>query len=157
MKINVIALLGVLACASAYSQTTNPPVFIGTGANTAGAVGMTWQSQSNLIYRIEYATAVVNSNTQWKTLYEDYPSQGTNTLWKDAGVDGGFNPAPHPNDADKRFYRVVVTGTNSGVQPQVSILSPTNGSILTDYVAVNVGVTSVMSVVAIRLFVDGQE
>jgi hypothetical protein len=153
----ILSLLGLLICGAAFAQTTNPPVFLGTTADSAGAVGLQWESQTNLVYRIDYATELSNPTTQWQTLYEDYPSQGTNTIWKDTGVDTGFNPVPHPNDAAKRFYRVVVTGTNSGVQPQVAVLSPANNSVLSDYVSINVGVTSVMSVVAIRLFVDGQE
>src|SRR5205814_8629256 len=111
----IILLLGVLSAYGAGAQTTNPPVFLNGRSDSAGAVQLTWESQSNLIYRIDYASTLVNSNTQWHTLYEDYPSQGTNTIWKDAGVDTGFNPVPHPSEGEKRFYRVALTGTNSGV------------------------------------------
>jgi hypothetical protein len=154
----LLSLVGLLSACVAFAQTTNPPVFLGSSFDTAGAIGLQWASQSNLVYRIDYADTLVNSNTQWNILYEDFPSQGTNTIWKDGGREFAFpKRIPHPNDTQKRFYRVALTGTNSGVQPQVAVLSPTNGSVLSDYTSVSVGVTSVMSVVAIRLFVDGQE
>lgn len=157
IKQTVILLYVVLASsAAALSQTTNPPVFLTTTYDTGGAIGLRWESQSNLVYRIEYADALSNQ-VAWQPLYEDFPSQGTNTIWKDAGADLGLPPVPHPNDKDKRFYRVVLTGTNTSVQPQIAIVAPTNGSVLTDYVSVSVSVSSALAVSSIRLFVDGQE
>ena len=158
MKSKLIASisLGLLAVSSAYSQTTNPPIFLATTADTAGAIGLRWESQSNLVYRIEYADAVSNQ-VAWRTLYEDFPSQGTNTIWKDAGSESIIPTVPHPNDTNSRFYRVVVTGTNASSQPQVGIISPAANSVLSDYVTVSIAVTSSLSVVSVRLFVDGQE
>lgn len=110
---------------------------------------------------IDYATDLVDTNTgttTWQTLYENYPSQGTNTTWEDAGVLVGESFVPQPRDSDTRFYRVVLTGTNDPANiPQVSILSPTNGSTLTGDVLVSVSVTSSLDVDTIRFFVDGAE
>jgi len=142
--------------AQAFGQTTNPPVFLTTTADTAGAIGLSWESQSNLVYRIEYVDALSNQ-VAWQTLYEDFPSQGTNTIWKDAGAELGLPNVPHPNEKDNRFYRVVLTGTNTSVQPQVAILAPASNSVVTDYISVSVGVSSTLAVSSIRLFVDGQE
>ena len=116
----LIVLLGLCAACAAFGQTTNPPSFLGTGFDTAGAIGLQWASQSNLVYRLEYADTLVNSNTQWKTLYEDYPSHGTNTIWKDAGTDSTGIPISHPNDGERRFYRIAVTGTNLAIEQTIA-------------------------------------
>ena len=89
------------------------PQIISAKADSAGAVLINWQSEPNLVYRIDFATNLVNGGTQWSTVYVDYPSHGTNTIWKDAGNQTGFIRVPHPNDTDKRLYRLVVTGTNA--------------------------------------------
>jgi hypothetical protein len=153
---NLVCFGNLFLAYAVSAQTTNRPVILSTSADSAGAIGITWQSESNLIYRIEYA-AVASRPMGWQPLYEDYPSQGTNTIWKDAGSELSAPAIPHPNDTDKRFYRVVVSGTNSISQPQVGIVSPAAASVLSDYVTVSVAVTSSLTVASLRLFVDGQE
>jgi len=80
---------------------------------------ITWQSQSNAVYRIDYADTLDGTNVQWKVLYEDYPSHGTNTFWMDSGNDS-FEPAiSHPKRKATRFYRIAQTGTNTAAAPFV--------------------------------------
>src|SRR5665213_2828524 len=48
------------------------------------AMQMTWTSVSNEVYQIQYADTLYDTNTglvTWNTLYDNYPSQGTNTFW----------------------------------------------------------------------------
>lgn len=156
MKTKLFVLCGLFSACATFGQTS-PPVFSNATADAAGAIRLQWASQSNLVYRIEYATDLVDSNTQWQPLYADFPSQGTNTIWKDAGGNAEFSRVPHPNDVAQRFYRVVVAGTNSAAQTQVNIVSPATNSILSDFITVTVSVTSSLSPQSIRLFVDGQE
>jgi hypothetical protein len=68
------------------------PQLITAKADSAGAVLLNWASESNAVYRIEFATNLVDA--QWQTLYEDYPSHGTNTIWKDGGNETGFIRVP---------------------------------------------------------------
>ena len=75
-----IAVLVGVSLAEAAS-----PQIISAKADSARAVLLNWQSESNVIYRIDFATNLVEGATQWRTVYEDYPSHGTNTIWKDAG------------------------------------------------------------------------
>jgi hypothetical protein len=121
-----------------------------------GSMLVAWCSRTNEIYRIEYTTNI-DSGT-WQTLYDDYPSQGTNTFWTDIG-DLTLDPVVlHPQDGGKRFYRIALAGTNVPAQaPQVSILSPTNNATLNGRVIVSVTVTNTWNVDSIRLFVDGAE
>lgn len=57
-----------------------------------------------------------------------------------------------------RFYRVAKIGTNNlVVAPTVTVLSPTNGAVLTGDVLISVSYASSLYVDAIRLFVDGEE
>jgi hypothetical protein len=135
---------------------TSPPQFLNVTADTGGAVKLRWQSAANEVYRIEYAS-VLSEPMIWNTLYENYPSQGNETIWKDAGSEFGVTPIPHPQDTEKRFYRIVVTGNNDSSAPQSSITSPAAGATLSGTVTISVSITSVRDVVSVRLFVDGEE
>ncbi len=120
-----------------------------------GAVRLHWQSQSNALYRID-CTSTLYGQIVWDVLCDNYPSQGTNTLLTDTS---GSNPAALsaiPGAGQTRFYRVVQTKTNDLAHlPQVKIIIPTNGAVLTGTAAVTVSVTSLVGVASIRLFVDG--
>jgi len=144
-------------CISADGQLQFTQVKVING----GAIQVHWQSESNAVYRIEYADHLVDVNdggTTWTLRYENYPAFGTNTFWADAGNLGGEPVVLHPRDDAMRFYRVVQMDTNDLANaPQVSVISPTNNAVLTGDFAVSVTVTSSLSVDSIRLFVDGQE
>ncbi len=153
-------LLAVLSCvfylvASASAQEA--PLLKNVKTIWDGAIQLYWQSESNAVYRIEYATELLDSSTSWNVLYDDYPSHGTNTFWMDNG-DYTQTPAiPPPRYKPMRFYRIANKGTNSGLIPFVSITSPTNGSVLSGQITVSVIATSSYPNVTMSLFVDGEE
>lgn len=151
----IAAIITLAAQASAQLQ------FTGASATKEGAIQLQWQSESNAVYRIEYASQLVDPNLGyivWQTLYEDYPAIGTNTIWMDAGNPSLLPIVPHPRDEAARFYRIVQTDTNDlASAPQVSVLAPTNNATLTGDVVISVSATSSLGVDFIRLFVDGQE
>lgn len=122
------------------------------------AVRLSWVSQTNALYRIDYAPELTEP-MNWKPLYEWYPAHGTNTFWADAGSDLP-SPAAKPPDQDAmRFYRVVQVDTNDhAFLPTVAISSPASNALLTGLVTnVTVSVTWTSLVDGIRLFLDGQE
>jgi hypothetical protein len=122
-----------------------------------GSITLNWQSRSNALYRIDYAGGLSGPNP-WNVLYSSYPSQGTNTMWTDAGNSNAVPQILAPADDLMRFYRIVQTGTNNPARsPQIEILIPTNGALLSGKAPVTVSVTSAVALASIRLFVDGVE
>ena len=89
---------------------------------------MHWQSQPNAIYQVQYVSdlsGLVDNGVGWQTLVNNYPSQGTNTLWLDTGDCLQTPPVNHPKFDEARFYQVVCLGTNPampfGPPPQQQI------------------------------------
>jgi hypothetical protein len=87
-----------------------------------------WQSQPNAIYQVQYVSdlsGLVDNGVGWQTLVNNYPSQGTNTLWLDTGDCLQTPPVNHPKFDEARFYQVVCLGTNPampfGPPPQQQI------------------------------------
>lgn len=153
---NLIPLLGLFATLALHAQSTNLVILHAVVGDERAPV-LTWQSESNAVYRIDYADTVVNTNTQWKTLYEDYPSHGTNTFWMDSGNDSFEPEISHPKRKTTRFYRLTKTGTNTAAAPFVQIISVTNNTVLSDEVVMTVVATTSLAYATIRLYVDGQE
>lgn len=146
------AALGL--CATVHAD----PVFTEVKATSGGAIQLKWNSVSNALYTFEYATGVINAGTVWHTLYENYPSLGTNSFWTDAGNSHVPTIIPHPADDAMRYYRAVQTATNDlASAPVVTVDSPANNSTVTGYATISVGVTSSLTVNSLRLFVDGEE
>ena len=114
-----------------------------------------WNSESNAIYRIEFAPELT-ANTAWNVLYYDYPSHGLTTFWTDVGNWVIPPEIKHPRKEQKRFYRIVKTGTNIA-PPQVSIVSPSNGAVLSGDVMVSMTATGSSPIASFELFVDGEE
>lgn len=157
IKRQFIKVVAVLAfAASCAGQGTNFQ-FISTSANKDRTVTIKWKSESNALYRIDYASVLVNSNTAWSTLYDRYPSHGTNTFWTDVGDYAVAPPIKRPQDSPKRFYRVAKIGTNTAPAPFVTISSPANGATVSGDLTISVTATSALPVLDIALFVDGQE
>ncbi len=135
--------------------------FNGISADVEGAIHLSWNSQSNEVYEIDEADSLIDTNTgtiTWNTLYTDYPSQGTNTIIADVGNYDTTPEIVHPKLSPTRFYRVVLTGTNtSPTNPNVAISSVTNGAILSGDVIVTVMASSSEILSEVKLYVDGEE
>ena len=136
--------------------------FTGVNATPENAIQLHWASKTNEVYEIDEANALIDTNTgriTWNKLYDDYPSQGTNTFWLDTG--DYFSSSPpilRPKDSPMRFYRVVMTGTNtSGNNPTVAITFPANGAVLSSNATITVSASSSQVLVDTILYVDGQE
>ena len=146
--------LGLISTAQAQLQFTT------VNTTVEGAKRLAWQSESNTVYRIEYTDQLVDisqGGPVWQTLYEHYPSHGTNTFWLDTGNYNTEPPIPHPKFSGQRFYRVVSEGMSTGPSPYVAISSPASAAALSGQVTVSVVATSSFPVLSTKLFVDGQE
>lgn len=149
----IFAILSA-SIAQSFSQT---PDLIEASATEEGAITLRWISQTNSIYRIEYADELLDSATVWKTLYLNYPSHGTNTFWLDSGNYLEEPIIKHPKDNPARFYRIVETGTNNAPKPTISIISHTNNAVFSDEITVTVSATNSWGFLSTKLFVDGEE
>ena len=102
-------------------------LFTGVKATDEGAIRLSWQSETGAIYRIEY-TDSLTEGAGWVTLYDHYPSHGSNTFWLDTG-NYVYEPAIlHPKNLPMRFYRIAYEETDALTSPGVLIDSPTNQS-----------------------------
>lgn len=156
-----ILTLGILFTQPVLSQ--NALQFTSVNATSEGAIQLHWASDSNEVYEIDYANALATNadgTTAWQTLYDDYPSQGTNTF---VGDFGNYNLAPavvHPKNSPMRFYRIVDKGQDSlaADEPTVTIISPTNGTAVTGELTITVIAATDQQVISdTELYVDGQQ
>jgi Bacterial Ig domain/FlgD Ig-like domain len=161
-KINVIAvslITSLVSTISGFSQNTLQ--FTSVNTTPEKAIQLHWASNTNEIYEIDYANSLLDTNTgltTWTPLYNEYPSQGTNTFWLDTG---NYNVSPavlHPRLTDNRFYRVVLTATNNTpTNPTISITSPSNGDVVSSNLTVSFTASSADVIAEVKLYVDGQE
>ncbi len=96
-----------------YGQTNLQ--FTSIHATVEGAIQPYWASQSNHIYQIQYADSLIDTNTgstTWNTLYDNYPSHGTNTFILDTGDYLQTPSVVHPKFSPMRFYRILDEGTD---------------------------------------------
>jgi hypothetical protein len=141
---------------SAHGQ----PQFTSITNTEEGAKRIAWLSESNAVYRIEYADQLLDisqGGPAWQTLYDRYPSHGANTFWLDTGNYLVENSIPHPRYAAGRFYRIVSMGNNDGEAPAVTITSPSSGAVLSGAITVSVAAGTSYPVVTTKLYVDGEE
>ncbi len=99
----------------------------------------------------------MDGTTTWQVLYDQYPSQGTNTFIGDYGNYDVVPAVPHPKYSPTRFYQILDDATNTAPSPSVTILSQTNGQLLSGQVTVLVTASSTLPVLSTTLYVDGQE
>jgi hypothetical protein len=124
------------------------------------AILLTWASTNHEIYGIQFADALAKNadgSTTWNTLYDNYPSHGTNTFVGDFGNYDVLPAILHPRNMPMRFYRIVDEGADTADSPFVAIISPTNGAVLSGQITVSVVSTSSLPVLTAKLYVDGQE
>jgi hypothetical protein len=159
-KVIMASALVLALTVNVFAQIDTNLQFTSTHATVERAVQMYWASQSNHIYQIQYADSLIDTNTgstTWNTLYDKYPSHGTNTFILDTGDYFQTPPIVHPKYSPMRFYRVVDEGINDGESPTVTIAAPTNGNVLSDVVTVSVNASSSYPIVNTKLYVDGEE
>ncbi len=154
--ISSVLVVTLAVAINGFSQATNIHIISAT-VGDEGAIQIKWESESNAVYRIDYASALVNSNTQWQLLYDDYPSHGTNSFWMDNGDYAQEPPIKRPKDSPKRFYRIAKTGTNTAAKPFVSVTYPASNAIVSGELIVSVIATSGLPVLNQQLFVERQE
>ncbi|HET7624563.1 MAG TPA: Ig-like domain-containing protein [Verrucomicrobiae bacterium] len=161
MKITIkVAVLGMIIMLAQPLPAQTNLNFNGVSTTGEGAIRLSWNSRSNEVYRIDYADELGDTNTGmtvWHPLYTHYPSHGTNTFIGDYGNYDNETNIVHPKYSPMRFYRIAIEGTNDGPSPFITILSPTNGSVLSDQVTISVVATSTFPVINLKLYVDGQE
>ena len=154
-------LLGVLFVQNTFGQSTLQ--FTGVNATPEDAIQLYWTSTNHELYGIQYANALATNSdgsTAWFTLYDGYPSQGTNTFVGDFGNYDVIPAIPHPKYAFTRFYRILDEGPDSDTtdNPLITIISPSSGSMLSGQITVTVIATCTnLPIVTTKLYVDGQE
>src|SRR6266705_3785534 len=125
-------------------------------------IQLTWTSTNGELYQVQYANALATNDdgsTAWQVLYDNYPSQGTNTFWLDTG---NYNLAPQvvrPKDMPMRFYRILDKGADSLSDiPTVAIDVLTNNTTATGELTFTVtAATDQPGLRGTILYVDGQE
>jgi hypothetical protein len=162
IKQEIIGTVIILLISAVHVFSQNALQFTSVNVTPEKTIQLHWASNTNEIYQIQYANALATNtdgSTAWNVLYDDYPAQGTNTLWLDDGdYENSSPPVLRPKDSPMRFYRVVLTGTNtSGDNPTVAIISPTSGAVLSSNVTITVSASSDQVLVDTLLYVDGQE
>ncbi|HEY3762876.1 MAG TPA: DUF6345 domain-containing protein [Verrucomicrobiae bacterium] len=154
-----LAVLGVLFSANLlHGQSTIQ--FTGIKATPENAIQLHWTSTNHELYEIDEADSLNTTNITWNKLYDQYPSQGTNTFIGDFGNYDIIPAIPNPKFMPMRFYRIVDEGadTDTTDSPSVEILSPTNASIFTGQMTVTVVATCTnLPVITTGLYVDGQK
>lgn len=96
-------------------------------------------------------------STIWHELYDNYPAHGTNTFWLDNGNYEADPIVKRPKDSEKRFYRVVKTGTNTAAKPYVRITTPSSNAVVSGEITVSVVATSSLPILDHALYLDGLE
>jgi hypothetical protein len=142
--VKTLAVFTAIAVLGSVTYAQNTLQFTSVNTTPEKAVQLHWASNSNEVYEIDYADSLIDTNTgtiTWNKLYDNYPSQGSNTFWLDTG---NYNAGvAHPKNSPMRFYRAVMTATNtSASNPTVSITSVTNGDVVSGDVTVSVSTSS---------------
>src|SRR5438045_1817294 len=128
MKIARLLILTVTLALTHRARAQIAPSFTAASATEEGAIKLTWQSETNTYYRLEFATDLIDPGLGgpiWHTLYDDYPAHiGTNTFILDTGNYFPTPAVPHPKYSSTRYYRIANAGTNTAANPTVVITSP---------------------------------
>jgi len=161
MSVGRLIVGGALGACLTICQAQTNLNFNNVSVTVEGAIRLSWNSTPGEIYEIDEADSLIDTNTgsiTWNVLYEDYPSQGTNTFWLDTGNYFADPEIPHPFRSTERYYRIALTGTNeTATVPAVAVSSPTNNASLNGDVTVTVSAYSDQFFLSTKLYVDGQE
>jgi hypothetical protein len=135
MKTNKLSalLFGILIASLGQSFGQTNLQFTGINVTDEGNMHLAWASVSNEVYEIDEADALIDTNTgttTWNLLYDNYPSQGTNTFWLDTG---NYNLSPqilNPKDMPMRFYRIVDLGQDGLASDEPTVATGSGTSML---------------------------
>jgi len=150
----------VVSLGQSFGQTNLQ--FTAVAVTDEHAIRLAWTSTNGELYQIQYANALATNadgSTAFQILYDNYPSQGSNTFWLDTG---NYNLAPqvlHPKYMPMRFYRILDEGPDSLTDvPTVKIDSLTNNMAATGELTFTVtAATDQPGLRGTILYVDGQE
>lgn len=152
----LVAGCGLACCLTSKVEAQTNLQFTSANVTPEGAIQLHWASVSNALYQIQYEPTLTNG--QWSVLVNNYPSQGTNTLWLDTGNYLQAPPVNHPKYDPTRFYRAVLLGTNTVTPLTVAVIFPTNGMSMFGQTTVTVvAASSTLPILNSYLYVDGQK
>lgn len=125
----MLASVGLMlrVVSTALCQSTNFAI-TSTLRNPDGSVRLNWRSETNRFYTIQY-TDQFSTNTAWLPAIENYPNEGTNSLWTDVGDLLAIPPRDRPKDVTKRFYRVLKGDLLTNGVPSVSVSIYSNDTV----------------------------
>ena len=146
--------LGLLFVQSTFGQAE--PEFTATKATDERAIQLSWRSETNAVYRLDYAKEL-SGNIVWDTLVDNFPSQGTNTVFLDTGKYWTEPALPHPKDDPQRYYRIVQIDTNTLAPPLVTITNLISGTNLSGEVKIDIRIATTNSISSVNLLIDGEE
>jgi hypothetical protein len=132
MKKRFAVFIAVSFMAIFHCHSQNVVLFTNIFCTGENAIRLTWTSVSNETYQIQCASDLTTTNAVWETLYDEYPSQGSNTFFLDTGNYLANPSIIHPKYAPERFYRILDEGqdTLASDEPTAVIVSPTSGSVI---------------------------
>lgn len=157
MKNRFAAFFAVSFMATLHCLAQNVVLFTNVFCTTEGAIKLTWTSVSNETYQIQ-CSSVLSTNMTWETLYDEYPSQGSNTFFLDTGNYFSSPPVVHPKYASERFYRILDEGqdTLASDEPTAVVVSPASSSVISGVFNVAVTNYSDQAMVVGNLYIDGE-
>jgi hypothetical protein len=162
IKSGAVEVFALVLASAIHAFGQSAPQFTAVRVTDEGAIHLEWASQSNHVYQIQSADSLIDTNTgttTWQILYDDYPSQGTNTFWTDHGNYFSSPIILDPRFMPMRFYQIVDKGPDDLVsdEPTVSITSPTNGFVASEDSTITVVARTDQAEVFTDLYVDGQK
>ena len=153
----VLVAGGMLCAHASFGQNTNAPRFLKTAK--AGAdipVVLDWASDPLTMYRVEYSTTLSND---WKLAQDNFPPQGTNTVWSDTGSESALALRFSSGDplSPYRFYRLRVERYMSNTSPvTVTINNVSGGATLSGLIDVQASAIASQGITSGKLYVDGE-
>jgi hypothetical protein len=157
----VVLLFGILAASVGQGFGQINLQFTAVAVTDEHAIQLNWASTNGELYQVQCANALATNadgSTAWEILYDNYPSQGTNTFWLDTG---NYNLAPqitHPKYNAMRFYRLLDEGPDSLTDVPTVAIALTNNMAATGELTFTVtAATDQPGLRGTILYVDGQE
>src|SRR5882762_6822812 len=107
--IKSVVVVAVVLCAVGMAIGQTNLNFNSVSVTSEGAIRLSWKSTPSEVYQVQAADTLIDPDTgvtPWRTVYDNYPSQGSNTFWLDTGSFPYVSTTPHPKNSAARFYRI---------------------------------------------------